>query len=564
MEHPVSDEAISAYNAIGITPHPWQIDAFDAAMRSLRGEPVLLQACTGSGKTYLALALCYHIMAATDAKVGDDAKYWRIILSVPSEELVRQTVANFERTFGKRFRHGQPIVGAWYGKVKHDARIIVACHASLSKTLAPYFQVSRGKPYTDEGGVERFHPIGCAFWLFDECHLAGSDEVTKAVEIIRPKTQLGITATLKPGGIPRFRRVVYDYQIEPAIRDGVLVEPDFVYANAEEQGLDPNITVLSMIRRAAPPGPGIVDAYTVNDAEWFANFLRQNGIPAMAFHSKMAEPDRKAAMRDLLSGRLRCLVHVDMMTTGIDVPGLRWVAWRRERGSAMAIVQQGGRLLRKIRDPKDPTLAWAGPKDRAVFLFPRKPDWMRSLVPPSPDGASLMGAAESESRGGGSTSKKSSGPTMTIIPPAEAAPIVGEWIAKLVDAVASYGVAVEAPYMQVDDPGGAWRALPITPRQHVKIMDLTSNGHKSPVKYLPPPHREAVKALLRFPEVLLQGHASDLLRLFFGLQRHAGKHYAANKHQLGHAKWWTGGPVIPFPPPVHAIDSLHGGANGQT
>ena len=559
----MSADALAAYEAIGITPHRCQIDAFDAVMANLRGEAILAQLATGSGKTYLALALCYHIMQKTDEKSGEDAKYWRIILSVPSEELVRQTVANFERTFGKRFRHGQPIVGAWYGKVKHDARIIVACHASLAKTLAPYFQVSRGKPYIDEAtGAERYHPIGCAFWLFDECHLAGSDEVTKAVEIIRPKTQLGITATLKPGGIPRFRKVVYDYQIEPAIRDGVLVEPEFVYATAEEQTLDPNITVLSMIRRAAPAGPGVVDAYTVDDAEWFANFLRQNGIPAMAFHSKMTEADRKSVMRDLLSGRLRCLVHVDMLTTGVDVPGLRWLAWRRERGSAMAIVQQGGRLLRKVRDLKDPTLAWAGPKDRAVFLFPRKPDWMRSLALTSPTGASLMGAAEDESRKGSSTSKKSTGPSMTIIPPAEAAPIVGEWISKLVDAVAGYGVAVEAPYKDVDDPDGVWRALPITTKQHVRIMELTKDGHKSPVKYLPKEHREAVKALLRFPEVMLQGHASDLLRLFFGLQKHAGKHYAANKHQLGPAKWWSGVPVIPFPPPVHAIDSLQGGADG--
>ena len=457
------------------------------AMASIRsGEHHVIQACTGAGKTALQAAICRSILATL--RPG-----WVVVNTAPRVSLVEQTAEAYARIMPGE-------VGAWYGRRKRLSRVVVACQSSAD-SLADEI-AARG--------------LRVAFWLADEVHRADTDQMIAAVARWAPRTRLGLTATpFRSAESERLRgwsRLAYRYPIDRAIRDGVLV-PWAPVPWTGEHDADPNEATLQMIRESAPAGPGLVSAVDIEDATWYAAELTAEGVPAEAIHSKLGKREQKRRVAALLSGDLRCLVHVDLLTEGVDMPPLRWLAMRRARRSAVAIVQEVGRVLRTTGLD-----AW-GPKTAAVLLLPHATPILHSVSrDPALQAELLREAAENEVQ----PRETPADPAETLIPAAVARGEITQWLSGLAIAVGRQGVDV-AP-LAFDRPDVA-----ITPGQYRRIRRMMEDRRRAPVRLFPGATRAALYAIMQYPDTLTIADASALLAIVYG----AGARYRAEKHRTG-------------------------------
>jgi len=222
-------------------PRRWQEEALDTLYPLVRQRKrVVLQAATGTGKTRLQLGMIAKIRSTLNPG-------WRILVTVPKRELVRQTVIEARRILGK------DVVGAWYDKVKEMRDVVVCCHASAG-TFADTLVGIGGK---------------VAFWLADECHKE-TEGLIEAIARIAPVTALGVTATpfrsVDTEALRGWGSIGYRYTLDRAQEEGVLVGWRFV-TGYEDGSVDMNVATVQMIRDHAPPGPGLVTATDTDDAD---------------------------------------------------------------------------------------------------------------------------------------------------------------------------------------------------------------------------------------------------------------------------------------------------------
>lgn len=89
----------------------------------------------------------------------------------------------------------------------------------------------------------------------------------------------------------------------------------------------------------------LVFAIDIDHAEHIAEMLSEKGIPTMVIHSKM-EFDRDTVIRSYKAGMFRCIVNVNVLTTGFDDPKIDLIALLRPTKSPVIHVQTIGRGLR--------------------------------------------------------------------------------------------------------------------------------------------------------------------------------------------------------------------------
>ena len=108
--------------------------------------------------------------------------------------------------------------------------------------------------------------------------------------------------------------------------------------------------------------PGLVSSLSIEDAEAYVLKLNDHGIKAAAVHSQMKREDQERIMHEeLKNGKIDCIVHVSMLSEGVDLPYLKWMCLRRPVGARVRFVQEVGRVLRShpnkefatIMDPHD-------------------------------------------------------------------------------------------------------------------------------------------------------------------------------------------------------------------
>ena len=95
----------------------------------------------------------------------------------------------------------------------------------------------------------------------------------------------------------------------------------------------------------------LIFAIDIDHAEHIAENLLQRGIPTGVIHSKM-EMNRARILDLYRSDKLRCIVNVNVLTTGFDHPGIDLIALLRPTCSPVIHVQTVGRGLR-VADGKD-------------------------------------------------------------------------------------------------------------------------------------------------------------------------------------------------------------------
>jgi len=312
------------------TPRRWQAAALPAVLAELtEGRRAVVSAVMGAGKSVLIAEVAHQWL-------GRDT----VVITTPTQALVEQLAA----TLGQRL--GADLVGRYFSHAKEaDRPVVVACNASAAVLAA---ELSFSKRTT-------------GLWIADEVHRTETAQMLQAALTLKPHRQLGFTATpFRSDDRERLRlwdTVAYRYSLADALRDQVLVPWSVVPWDGEGDD-DLDAVCLRLIRHHSM-GPGMVNAADIGDAEHFARLLNDGGLRADTVHSRRSGNDNAAALTALEAGDLDCIVHVNMLAEGVDLPWLRWLCLRRPMSARVRFIQEVGRVLRA-----------APGKDRALLLDP--------------------------------------------------------------------------------------------------------------------------------------------------------------------------------------------------
>ena len=89
-------------------------------------------------------------------------------------------------------------------------------------------------------------------------------------------------------------------------------------------------------------------------ADFMADYLSENGVPAASVHSGPTSASRAESLEKLRAGELEAICAVDVFNEGLDVPNINTILMLRPTQSPVIFLQQLGRGLRKSRSmPKD-------------------------------------------------------------------------------------------------------------------------------------------------------------------------------------------------------------------
>src|SRR5690625_572851 len=227
--------------------------------------------------------------------------------------------------------------------------------------------------------AHKFDPFDLV--IIDEAHLLPRSAQTQYGHTVatllsmRPQTRfIGFTATpyrLDSGLLHEddgalFDGIAYDIPLRKLIDDGYLVEVvargsefsadmtgvkrrmgEFVLkdmAEAFADVLEP--ACAEIIERGQDRRAWIVFCASIAHAEWVTAYMRGHNISAAMITGSTPKRERARLLDDFRAGRIRCMVNVDVLTTGFDAPICDMAALLRATDSAALYVQIVGRIMR--------------------------------------------------------------------------------------------------------------------------------------------------------------------------------------------------------------------------
>lgn len=522
------DTAIGrALAAVWRPPRAWQVGAMRAGLAALlEGRRGLVYAATGAGKSD-AIGLLLSGLAPSPG--------WVDVVVVPTQNLVRQTVGEAAGPRRGGLRGWGLAAVPWYQghtTIGPDDRVIVACRPSVVTLVDQLVAMGRC--------------VRCL--VIDEAHGLGEDSRCRAAladleERCTTEAQragagirwIGFTATpqredmselaaLWPAG------VLLSYSMADAIRDGVIMRPDVIRpesgrdAEPDAEEADQDELTIQMIQRYAE-GPTVCDAATIGQAREFADLLTRRGIPAAAVWGSQKQADTEKALDDLRAGRIRVVVHVKLLSEGVDMPWLRTMVIRIRTGSMVRWVQMVGRVVRVCEG-----------KDRAVLIDVRN-QWHETFGFPVFDVGDLGKIEERITeekdplpRTPGALAKRKEADPVRLIKRLEG------WLIRLVGALEAAGVI--EPDTGRRDPTRYARP---TPNMVSLLRRWADERHKSPARHLPETERERWHALCASADQLTAAGASDAIRVGISLNKQGGEYY----RQTGRSWGGAHGVVVP-------------------
>lgn len=449
-----------------VAPRKWQADALPSVLDALRRKRAgLVVATMGSGKSRLQAQVCRLALSKTIER-GQ-----RIVVVAPRERLVLQLA----QTIGEHC--GPNAVGVFYGRKKQEERpIIVCCGASLAALRARL-----------QGEC-----VKVSLCIVDEAHNSESEIQLQELPALDPACRVGFTATpfrsVPKESLSLWDEVLVRYTMADALRDGVLVPLRVVRWQGDAHAdLDP--ACLDMMREHAV-GPGIVSARNITDAEGYGEWLTGQGWAAGAIHSRHTSKEQSHRLRDLEGGRTRALVHVALLSEGVDLPWLRWLCARRKVGAAVRHFQEFGRVQRT-----------APGKTEAVMLDPHMLMGRFGEYPAEALGKALEDAAEAEAR-----EPAARGEWRMTEEQAIAFDLLVEHLETVRDELEAAGVVAPRKVER-----GGWEMAPVSGRQVEAIAEA-----KKLTRHADPEFRPSLKLLCRVPWAMTRGQAGALLDVLYG------------------------------------------------
>lgn len=461
------------------TPRRWQAEALPLALASIKAKRRgVVSAVMGSGKSVLIAEVCASGKG-------------RVVVTVPSIALVEQLHGTIAARCGAE-------VGRYYTHAKEaDKRVTICCLPSLPQMVAD----------------PAFTPP--ALWIADEAHKTEAPTVLASHSALQPVASLGFSATPfladEDAALSLWQEIVYSYTAADAMADGVVVPVELLHWTGGEVALD--VAAVAKIREVLHHGPGLANAVDIADAESFALVLQSHAIKALAIHSRLNRAEQAARIQALRDGEIAALVHVSLLTEGVDLPWLRWMAMRRPVGSRVRFCQEVGRLLRSSPG-----------KDRAYLIDLHDLFGSFGLTYEAALGEGMAKAAKAK------------------LPPDEQAaadvvdsdfgrePIAAvkawrRYLRTLVSAFAAAGI------VEPKISGKAWRSCEPSDKQQGAVRWAMA-GHKSDTN-LPLAHRKALAVVAEHAAELNRGDVSDLLTIGFALRDRRKERLAWPKLDLG-------------------------------
>ena len=229
--------------------------------------------------------------------------------------------------------------------------------------------------------------------IIDECHLvnAKSGMYSRLLKFLSPKMLIGLTATpyrmhvddyngvtwkfLHRTRPKIFSNIAYVYQNKTAFDEGFLVKPKYYIADYDTSddydtsslgknttGADYSEDSVLKYNQAKGVHDKIIQAVTKNsvyrkhilvfttsvqEAEIISYKLHQAGVESKEISSKNTKREREQILKSFMSGEIRVVVNVGVLTTGFDFPALDCVIGARPTMSLGLYYQMIGRGVRK-------------------------------------------------------------------------------------------------------------------------------------------------------------------------------------------------------------------------
>ena len=309
----------------------------------------LLVAATGTGKT---------VMAAVDfARLRTTLPRDRLLFVAHREEILDQSRATFrhalrDATFGEK----------WVGRDRPTRfEHVFASIQSLNAS-----------------GVEAIDPGHFDVVIIDEFHHAAAPSYEALLARVRPRELLGLTATPERADgldvLGHFDgRIAAELRLWDAIDQHYLAPFDYFGVHdgmdlrdvpwRRGRGYDvaelTNVLtadhawarrVLEQVRQKVTD-PSRMRALgfcvSIDHARFMATRFCEAGLPAVAIWGDSPRDERRSALRDLDTGRVRIVFTVDLFNEGIDVPTVDTLLLLRPTDSPTLFLQQLGRGLRR-------------------------------------------------------------------------------------------------------------------------------------------------------------------------------------------------------------------------
>jgi superfamily II DNA or RNA helicase/diadenosine tetraphosphate (Ap4A) HIT family hydrolase len=346
-------------------PHAIQQEALEAleATRAQGNAAGLVVLATGLGKTWLS---------AFDSQRPE---FRRVLFVAHREEILNQS----RDTYRKIRPHAH--LGFYKGEERdEDADVLFASIQTLGRLAH----------------LERFPRDAFDYLVVDEFHHAAAPTYRRLIDHFRPKFLLGLTATPERtdgGDLLALceENLVYRCDLVEGVRRDLLCRfhyfgvPDEVdYRNIpwrnsrfDEEELTRHVATQSRARNAYEQlekrGGTRTLAFCVSQrhADFMADFLREQGMRAVAVHSGETSAPRAQSLDELSEGKLDVLCAVDVFNEGLDLPELDTVLMLRPTESRILWLQQFGRGLRKTKDDKKLTVIDYIGNHRTFLLKPQ-------------------------------------------------------------------------------------------------------------------------------------------------------------------------------------------------
>ena len=339
------------WNGSNITPHDVQRQALNAlaATRHSGNKRGLVVMATGLGKTYLGIF---------DAKAMDATK---ILFIVHVDHILKQAKNSFEKVLP----HRSAEMGFFTGKEKSykDKNIIFATIQTISK----------------DDNLHQFSRNHFDYIIVDESHHTAANSYKKIAAYFDPKFFLGLTATpdrMDEQSILDYydNNLVFEMGQSEAIKQGYLANLNYMglldnvdYSNIFYNGFRYDVNdlnkllmiekrddaIMSQFMKYAADKKTIAFCVSIEHANWSAQKFRENGIDAIAIHSKIENNHSEGAYQSASEiidafdqGKHQVVFVVDMLNEGIDIPDVECLLMLRPTESNAILTQQLGRGLR--------------------------------------------------------------------------------------------------------------------------------------------------------------------------------------------------------------------------
>ncbi len=296
------------------------------------GKDAYVHAETGSGKT---LAYLLPLLSRLDLK----SETTQVVIVAPTHELalqIQRQACDLAQNGGVPFRTllliGGTSMERQIEKLKKKPHVAVGSPGRICELI----DLGKLKPHTFKTIV-----LDEADNLLDDKTLAASRKIVLASQKSRQLIFVSATAQTRSS------------------REAALLSPEHIVLQTEESPLNPNIEhlfivceerdkpdVLRKLISAADPERALVFVHRNATAEQVTAKLTHHKVPATDLHGAFAKADRKKAMDDFRSGKVRVLIASDIAARGLDISGVSHIFNLDAPSQSMAYIHRVGRTAR--------------------------------------------------------------------------------------------------------------------------------------------------------------------------------------------------------------------------